>query len=1286
VAVLNDPSPSATSLAPYVSVLLRVNVARSATAETFRGAVLLLDIVDSSGLANRYAAEGPEGAERLGEALAAHFGPIFRLLADYGGDIVVMEGDSITVLWRDAPGLPPASGRAATAALALQALLEGKVIRQRIVVAAGMLHALPLPLGSGRRLLLLAGPTLRALGALAAECAPGEVILAPGIEPSPDLGEPLAEIQCPDKALLPYLPPGTAERAALGDFGWSTEFRTVTAILLRLDGLLPEMDGGTPLSRALQMIESAIEGLGLGIAEVIEGDKGTIVGIFAGLPPFVLDQNAVGALEAARRVAALLETQSIPFGIGIATGRAFTGEVGTNRRRLRVVIGPVMSLAARLMQAARSQVLADPETFAIASAHFTFDEPMALQTKGRKDPVSVRCLLGRSGDGPTRRTEGDLFGRTDEQAQLASFFHQSWGGLMVIEGEPGVGKSRLLSQALRMAGECGHFVLPAAAQAIEQDTAYFALRQMLMALLGLTEKATPADTAARLRARLSDATLLSRAEPLSDMLQVDLAALGPQQRLSGVARPTAVTEIMLHLITAQDQPMLLLLDDAHWLDRASAQVLAALLRRSPRLLAIFGSRPLEAEARPEIRSLFGLAAHTMPLARLDRIATADMVRGLLRVAAVHTRIADFIHDRSEGLPLHAEQLVLAMRERGLLRFSPDGRQVEADLSGETSVETLRDVILRRIDRLPAEQQLVLKVASVLGRRPDPLLLRAIHPGGTPPQAVMQALEDAGLLQGEGAMLGFRHIRIQEAIYDLLPFAQRRNLHRAAAEAIEAIHAHDLDQHYAALATHWEKAGEPACGAPWRLRAAARALVIAAHLDTLTHLRAIEALGGYETLLPTTRDRADYARLFGLASEEASDFDTAHEWLMRYAKLSGVSVASSQGAMIHRILLETGKQVLLRAGILRPHRDQSRLAQCAASSTLHWLLGEQGYFQGDSLKILYSQMVSLNAAERGIVPRDAALAASALSIGLSIAGSNRLARYYQKRAMGIGENTDSWTKGVANLFAAVQATTVADWPRTVSQSEIAAEIFANLGEHYRYVTSQVVLAYARLATGQLTAARDLLLPFGEFAEELDNPPARGWTLMARALMDLMSGAPAAGALERLAVVQEGWLSAGERVMWRCLQGAANFANGDRAGAEAECDIAIGLMRNILGVGHSYHSIAAMASACLAMARDGKPQSRARAEAALKQARRFAQRIAAGRPYTVWLEGRAAEMHTAPRKADRVFRRGLSLAEEHGMPFEAALCMRALGKLPQAATRLAPTGIVPWIEFGVGSTDQ
>ncbi|MCZ8140173.1 MAG: AAA family ATPase [Acetobacteraceae bacterium] len=1281
MALLTEALPIAASLTPYVSALLRANIARGAAVESLHGAVLLLDIVDSTGLANRYAAEGPEGAERLGEALATHLRPVFDLVAARGGDIVAMEGDSITAVWRDTPELPPASGRAAATALALRDLLEGKAIRQRIVVAAGALHALPLSLGNGRNLFLLAGPPLRALGALAADCPPNQVLLAAGIEPSPEIIGPPAEIQCPDAMLAPYLPAGISARTALAGSGWSTEFRIVTAILLRLDGFLPETDDGAPLSRVLQLIQETIAGLGLGIFEVIEGDKGTIIGIFAGLPPFVLDQNAAGALEAARRIAALLEAQSIPFGIGIATGRAFTSEVGSDRRRLQIMLGPVMSLAARLMQVSRSAVLADPETVVTAGAQFSFGEPFLLSTKGRADPVPVRRLLGRSAarTAAALPERGSLIGRGDEEAHLAAFLDHAPGGLAMIVGEAGVGKSRLLAQALRLAQERGRLIVPAAAQAIEQDTAYFALRSILTHMLGLTDQAAPADVALRLRECFPDQSLLGRAEALTDILPIDVEALGPQQPLSGAARPAAVTEIMLRLIKVQDQPTLLLLDDIQWLDGSSAQTISALLRRAPGLLAIAGCRPLEAEVRPEIRSLVAMAGRSFLLSRLDRAATAELVRGFLGVSAVPARLAEFIYDRSEGLPLHAEQLLLVMRERGMLHFSPDGRQVEVVLSSDTGIETLRDVILRRVDRLPAEQQLVLKVASVLGRTLDPALLTALHPEGSLPQGAVQVLEESGLLQREGKLLAFRHIRIQEAVYDLLPFAQRRNLHRAAAEATEGIHRQDLDQHCALLAAHWERAGEPARGATWRLRAAARALGSAAHLDALAHLRAVAAQGGYEKLFPDLEQRRAYAQVFGLAADEASDFETAHAWLMDYARLCGVRVPKGGGTTIGRIMMAVFKQALLRARLLRPQRNPESVARAAANSSLHWRLAEHAYFKGDTMGVLHGQLVALNEAEFGLASRDMAIASGGLSIALSLGGMRNLAHYYQSRAITLGETTDTWTQGMAYLLAAVQATTIGDWPRTIRQSEIAADIFTSIGEHYRFVTSTVMLTYGRLAVGELTAARDLLLPFGEFAEALDNPPARGWTLIARALMDLMSGASPAIALERLDLVQEKWLSAGERVMWHCLFGAAAFAAGDHARATHECDIAIGLMRNILGVGHAYHAVSAMVAACQAMAQDGKPQSKARAAEALFQARRFAQRISAGRPYIFWLEGRAARMNAAPNKAARRFRRGLALAERLGMPYEAALCLRALDEPKRAEARLASTGMIPWIEF-------
>jgi tetratricopeptide (TPR) repeat protein len=235
-----------------------------------------------------------------------------------------------------------------------------------------------------------------------------------------------------------------------------------------------------------------------------------------------------------------------------------------------------------------------------------------------------------------------------------------------------------------------------------------------------------------------------------------------------------------------------------------------------------------------------------------------------------------------------------------------------------------------------------------------------------------------------------------------------------------------------------------------------------------------------------------------------------------------------------------------------------------------------------------------------------------------------------------------------------------------------------------VSCQGVLAFARIAVGDIPNAELCLADLGEFAEAVDNPRMGAWVLVARAQIDLMVGAPPTRALERLAAVREEWQSAGEKTLARGLRAAAALAAGNRAQAVAAADDCMAVMRHTLPVALTYHGAAAMAAACLALA-DAAPTNaaaRARAREALRLMRAFAKRAPVSECYALWLAGREAKLSGQRARAAKLFRKGFALAERLNMPFEAALCLRALGDAEAAKGIFERTGCVPWLEFGSG----
>jgi hypothetical protein len=627
-----------------------------------------------------------------------------------------------------------------------------------------------------------------------------------------------------------------------------------------------------------------------------------------------------------------------------------------------------------------------------------------------------------------------------------------------------------------------------------------------------------------------------------------------------------------------------------------------------------------------------------------------------------------------------------MLDQGLVVRAPNGRILEVDLESHVDVVTLRDVILRRVDLLAPRLQALMKAASVLGRDFDPALLPGLDPEGSDAGRLRDELArliEAGLMEPGPKGYAFRHVRIQEAVYDLLPFAQRRALHRAAALAIEQAQGEDRSAVYAELAAHWENAGEPARGAAYRLKVAARALDTFAHHETIAQLRAIERAGGHDTLLQNRSDQVEFARMFGRAAEEISDFEAARPWLLRCAELAGVPVRGGFPALLAGTLRESAVQLLLRARLIGPRRPGPAAKLDALSAELHNRLAEQAYHAGDPFALLHATLVALNSGERGRNGRDLGVATGAIAIGLGFAGQFRLARFYQRRALAVTASLEPWDVGIAHMQSAVTAVDLGDWPLALAMASSGSSLFAGIGEQDRFGTCQSLLAYALIATGESSRAEQGLLQFGEFAEKIDQPRVSGWLKTARALIDLMKGRSAARALERLNAVGSEHLATGEIPLPTGLKAAALLMLGEREPAIEFAESGIDALRRSRPISLAYFGAGAATAVCLALAeRDPSDlAARRRAEAAIGQMIRISGKVRVWQGLGLWLAGRAAVLDGRPARAAAFWRRGLAAAERLGQPFEAALCRRELGDHKSANVALDRMGSVPWLDFGM-----
>lgn len=1307
-------------LSGYVSRLLREHLTQSGNRQRTRqraldGVLLLVDVAESTNITERFAAEGREGAERLGRVLDRYFGDVFDLIEARGGDVIRIEGDAVLALFgHDATDRSAAIVRALCAAIDLrEAFLDwrpelGVRLRHRLALASGRLSAADLHGVDSRSFFVVTGPPIQALADLSHAGAPNEIVLADALaqelwglarlrknsrgrwfleallDDAHRLRSPGAPNDAHDVAvshLQHYLPRVLVDRFDAGHSAWLAEFRVVTMVFVSLPGLdVAQSASSAAMEEALQAISEAIRNLGVVLFELIVGDKGVIVLIACGLPPSAPDNYALRAVEAARRVRAALSGKGLRSSAGIATGRLFCGDVGSSTRREYLVTGLVMNDAARLMQAANDEIVVDQATARAAGAQLAFGEAFSIPVKGRSEPLAVHRLDER---GPLAvqadRRHGALHGREHEVARIVDRLdapEHTGARVVCIEAEPGAGKSHLLAHIAQACETRGYRSLWTATSPVEQHTAYYAWRPIVAQLLvcdgGAPDSAT---LRSELHAAVDGHPVAAKAALIDDILPMGLES----GDIRGSARRTGLQDLMLFLISRrlESEQLVIVLDDLHWLDDPSARLFLAIAQRTPRLLIAMATRPLYPDAcGRHVLEFAESASDRTLLPRLRRGAIERIVSDVLGARTIPSHLAEFIHARCEGLPVYAEQLALSLRDNRYIGVANGRcRILVSDLSSVAVHDTLGSVILGRIDALEPAQNLAARIASIIGRTFELEMLRSVHPfpaDAARLEQILHGLTEAGIVEhvepGRSSY-AFRHVAIQEATRDLLTSEERVPQHRRIAAYIESAHRDNLEAHLEALAQHLEAGAEPERSIAYRQKAAAVAMRRYAIHDALSHLERIERVAKASGLELSDGQKAQLTQIRGDACHELSRFDEAQARYLDCAALAGIRVPTTQAEVVRGVFVEVGRQafhrsVAVRKALASDVRDRNRLA-----AHIYTRLAEHAYFAGDPLRILHRTLASLNRAETVDSTREIVEGYGALAIGLGTAGLHRLAVYYRARSL---ERADSdgvpQDRGIAHLFAAVYSFQAGQWANALEHCRVGADICEALGDRFRGQSCSVIEAYAELLLGRYPRAATIFDAFGEDLHDVENAPVRAWILAGRAILDMALGRPAALALSRLAAARDDSLPRAERLLCDGIESLARLHAGQIDEAVRTAQSALDNMRESAPtVGILLVSISATAEVFLKLAaseRASDPEALAVARRACAMLAQYGRKTAICRPRAQLQRGRLALLEGRPGRASRLWRDGLARARALGMPLEQFLLLEALAGIEPA----------------------
>lgn len=521
--------------------------------------------------------------------------------------------------------------------------------------------------------------------------------------------------------------------------------------------------------------------------------------------------------------------------IGIHTGPVVIGEMGGGATHGMIALGDVPHIAARVQAVAEPDiVLVTHATRRLVAGTFVIEDRAASTFDDMREPLTLHRVVRPSGLRGRLVIAARLTSFTGRAAELATLVAE-WdavqrgvGRSVLVVGEAGVGKSRLALQLRDRLAATPHTWLEAGATPYTAGTPFHPVIALVAQGLGLVAEDTIADTIAKIERGLG-----GLATPETVALIADLVGVAAPTRLQ--LSPDLLRRKTIELLAqwtravGATQPTVLLVEDLHWCDPSSLELLGHLVAQRPPspILVVL-------TARPEFVAPWAAGAHvtTLALARLDERETRDMVLALAP-EALPPGTVDALVARSDGVPLFVEELTRSVVEPGAMQ------------TVDAIPATLADSLMGRLDRLSAAKE-VAQRAAVLGRAFGYPLLAAVS--GLDEAVLRRGLArlvDAGIVFVDGeppdATYAFKHALIQETAYHSVLKRTRQRLHARVAAMLEQRFAAEPE----VIARHWDMAGEAAPAITQYQRAGERAAQRSANDEAIVHLR--RALALVETL-------------------------------------------------------------------------------------------------------------------------------------------------------------------------------------------------------------------------------------------------------------------------------------------------------------------------------------------------------------------------------------------------------------------------------------------------------
>jgi len=855
------------------------------TAERISAAVLFVDITDFTSIADRLSTDEIAGSEDLAYLLNDCFGRLINIIHSHGGEVTKFAGDALIALWPVSPDLGHMGqllekaladkARIATqCGLAIQKSFEGYTavdgapLYLQIGIGAGDVYSVYLGGVFDRWEFFLSGVPLVAMSIAKEQANPGQVVLSPDVwkfVTNVCVGKPLQRgfIELVNQSFfteteplnLPSLPPEAIPSlksyvpAAILSFleagyeEWSSELRQVSVMFIKLPHYGTSIKH--PYNRTLPEAQSVMQALQVALYKYAGSinkfnvdDKGiTLVAAF-GLPPLSHSDDAARAVNAAIDIQSKLEELGRDCVIGITTGRVFCGPIGNEHRREYTMVGTVVNMAARLMQAAEeysgqnqniSSTLIDEDTFSIIQKQKNLSESLAIglsfesveltTVKGKTKPVTAyhpRRKLTTPGSRLVPKTSSNIIvGMPDERAILSKYLRDlliskqlNNRNLVIIEAEAGAGKSCLIREVLEIARRKGIHTLVSAGDSLEQTTPYYAWQKIFQRMFGLESRfsdqpATRSHVLSQLppiRGEKGYPAFAIRLSPLlNSVLPLDFPENQTTAKMDSGYRDRLTHQYLSKLLQRnvagigrkRPQPTLIVFEDGQWLDNASWELVLDVTTKVDPLLTVIATRSLSHHDLSSHLARIGQRLNDMPEVtriRLDPLGEEDnlmLLQEFISCSTIPRDAFEILRFRTGGNPMFSIELMREWHNRGFFRIK--NQQAFLTKPGEVLANTpvpinIQQIITSQLERLRPDAQIMLKSASILGNEFTLRELDRIYPNRKDEKelnTMIIHLLELGLLERRSSertdLFGFPSDFIREAALALLPTKMRKRL-------------------------------------------------------------------------------------------------------------------------------------------------------------------------------------------------------------------------------------------------------------------------------------------------------------------------------------------------------------------------------------------------------------------------------------------------------------------------------------------------------------------------------